>query len=135
MLSHSTIRKLFHKACRDINAPKEKSCYRTQPIDFGYIYIKINDNGYHYIGTERGSETIHKTTTNADELIYWLISDVISDMASSYELTNRVNGQDCRRISFAKRLELFGKLKEEWAKRAGDEIDAILTKYPYNDRG
>jgi len=99
----------------------------------GYSYVKIDKKTYHYITTERGGEIAHEVTSDPDELLYWLMSDVISSIASKYELNNRIPSQDSRRIRFAKEIDLFSKLKYEWADKKRKEIEEIILDNPYCD--
>lgn len=46
----------------------------TVPQAFGGPHVEIVRGKYHYVVCERGSEDERKTTTDEDELLYWLIS-------------------------------------------------------------
>lgn len=133
MLSHDTLRNMFYEACKKINAPENKVYYRTTPSQDGAAHVKIDDDGYHYIVTERGKELNHQTTLDPDELLYWLLSDVVFYMASKYELDNRMPNQDSRRLMFKKEVDLFKKLDQGWAQKKEKEIASILKGYPYVD--
>lgn len=131
MLSNNALKKIFREQCQKLGASEEKFRYRSYPAHDGSAHVEIDKNGYHYIVTERGQELKRKTTLDPDELLYWLLSDVIFFMASKYELANRIYSQDSRRILFAKEVDLFKQLKQEWANRKQSEINKILESHPY----
>ncbi|QHQ15459.1 hypothetical protein GMW39_06020 [Pectobacterium parmentieri] len=80
---------------------------------------------------ERGG--VRKTTSSINELFYWIMSDFIYKVAFQYELENRVENIDGRRIAFNKVLALMGNISDEWRLMAQNEIDDILAKNPYTD--
>ncbi|MGG1697732.1 Imm63 family immunity protein [Bacillus zhangzhouensis] len=56
-------------------------------------YIEIVQNGYILIQYERGVQVLHKRTTEADEVIYWILEDTIFltvylDMMKKYQVDN-----------------------------------------------
>jgi hypothetical protein len=104
------------------------------PQAFGAPHVEIVGDKYHYVVCERGNEYERKSTTDEDELLYWLISDDVSEMAGDFELKHRVKGKDFRRVRFAKEIALMGRISSEWAERKTDDIQKILADHPYNDR-
>jgi hypothetical protein len=54
-------------------------------------------------------------------------------MAICYELKNRVEDQDCRRIAFPKQIELLNRISSEMGARGAAEIEEILRRHPYDD--
>lgn len=54
-------------------------------------------------------------------------------MALDYEKTHRQFGKDCRRILFAKLVELYAKFSKEFGDRKAAEIEEILREHPYPD--
>ena len=50
-----------------------------------------------------------------------------------YEVENRVNNQDYRRIMFEKQLELMKCISIKYYQRLKMELEEVLKKYPYND--
>ena len=104
--------------------------------DFAYPHIEVDSNGLlHYVIVERGQELERKTTSDLDELLYWIFSDVTFSMANQHELKNRVADKDNRRILFAKQEELLGKLIINWQQKEREEHQRILLKYPFDDLG
>jgi hypothetical protein len=116
-----------------INAPSSLLILSWEPCGDARPYIVVEGEHFLYIICERGEEFCRKTTDSLDEILYWILHDVISNMAIEYELNNRVSGQDHRRIIFSKIIELFGKINLSWADRAKSEINEILAHAPYND--
>lgn len=105
----------------------------TSPVDDGRPYVLINESVFSYISNERGYEIFKKTTDSIDELIYWILSRAISRMAMNYELENRVEGQDSRRIYFSKIIEVMEKISPLWRIKIQKEINEILKIAPYVD--
>jgi hypothetical protein len=110
-----------------------KAVLHTRQQHTGEAHVEFLDDGYHYVVTERGTELVRRITADEDEMLYWLLSDVVFDLASGYELQNRVKGQSFRRLLFAKELELMRRLNPSWAERKSGEIEAVLAKNPYDD--
>jgi hypothetical protein len=110
------------------------SVLHAVPRHDGGPHVEIIGDKYHYVVTERGSELERKITTDRQELLYWLISGVVFEMAGDFELKHRVKGQDFRRLKFAKEIKLMGKISSEWGERMTDDIEKILAVAPYDDR-
>ena len=64
---------------------------------------------------------------------YWLISNIVFDLACNYELKHRISGQDFRRLLFSKKIELMQKVNPQWAEKKKQEIKNILAEHPYDD--
>jgi hypothetical protein len=107
---------------------------KTAPQHDGSAHVEWSGDLLFYVVTERGSEFVRRATYSKDELLYWLIKAVVFEIASDFELKNRIKGQSFRRLLFAKEIELIGKLKSEWAERRKSEIDRILVSSPYDDQ-
>jgi len=101
--------------------------------DFAYPHIEVADGQYHYVVVERGQEIDRKSSTDYNELLYWIFSDATHNLAFDYELKNRIEDQDCRRIAFPKQVQLIGKISTAMADRKRKEIEAILLRAPYDD--
>ena len=131
MASIQQLRTEYKSLCRKLGT---EGVLHAVPQAFGAPHVEIIGDNYHYVVTERGSELERKTTTDKQELLYWLISNVVSEMASDFKLKHRFKGQDFRRLGFAKRIELMARISAEWAERMADDIQKILAAHPYNDR-
>ena len=54
-------------------------------------------------------------------------------MAFKYELKNRIEDKDCRRIAFDKQIELLSVLNENWSRKEHEEHLQILESHPFDD--
>lgn len=133
MLNFNEIQEKIYEYGSIINAPKDVLKIYPSPQSDGTPYIQINNNEYLYIVEERGMELERRRTANIDVLLYWIMSDVIFFLASQYELENRAEGFDSRRLMFKKEVELFKVLKKDWANITEMRINRILEEAPYND--
>ena len=102
--------------------------------DLARPHIEVDDAGYHYVVVERGREQLRDTTTDFDELLYWIFSNATHKLAFAYEAAHRVDGQDTRRVAFARQLELLERVGPAMAARRGAEVARILETAPYRDR-
>jgi len=94
--------------------------------------VQVTD-AYHYIVEERGSERERRTTSDLDELLYWVFSSATFSMACEWELRHRRDGEDFRRQLFARQVELLGALSPDWASREAKRHHQILEQYPFRD--
>jgi len=101
--------------------------------DFGYPHIEVDGTHYHYVVVERGAVQSRKSTTQIDELLYWIFEGVTSSMGFAYELAHRIEDRDGRRIAFAKQIELMTAISPELGARVSRKIDEILRIAPYDD--
>ncbi|MHB2138633.1 Imm63 family immunity protein [Pseudomonas monsensis] len=116
-----------------INAPKSSLIVLSAPADDGAPYVEVHDDGYSYVSSERGFEIYNKSTESLDELLYWILNRAVRQMAVKYELDNRVDKFDTRRVYFSRLVQLLGEIKPEWAELARQEVDAVLKSCPYVD--
>jgi hypothetical protein len=98
----------------------------------GTPHIEIDD-AYHYVMCERGTEFGRRSTTDLDEILYWIARDVTFWRAVDHELHNRIEGQDCRRILFQHQRELMAAFGAEWSSRLDLELAATLAAHPFGD--
>jgi hypothetical protein len=103
------------------------------PTHSGAPHIEIIGDEYHFVVTERGSEFERRKTKDPDELLYWFVSGDVSQLARDWELERRVEGQDSRRLWFAKEVEMLRLLNTEWAKRKELHQNSVLREHPFND--
>lgn len=85
-----------------INAPKKLLLILTSASDDGVPYVKLEEDGFSYISSERGYETFKKLTKSLDELLYWIMSRVTRQIANEFELNNRSTKEDTRKQHFKK---------------------------------
>ncbi len=94
------------------------------------LYIFMNQQGYHFVYSERGIETTHKVTDNLFEISFWTIRALISDIESDLLKKNigKVNNQ--RKYIFEQRLRLLELVGENYKKVGEAQINEILRYYP-----
>lgn len=90
------IRKKITDYCRIIRAPKKLVHFAVleHSTHLGDPHIEIDDSAYHFIVCERGKETFRRTTTDLNELLYWIMSDITASMASRFAASNRSRNKD-----------------------------------------
>lgn len=93
-----------------------------------------DEEGYHYVYSERGTVWKHEITYDLFAITYWVIQPNIFTMSCEYELNNRIDTQDSRRIIFQKELQFFEAMGQEYLNRILSEINCTLIKYPYHDK-
>lgn len=99
----------------------------------GAPHVEIVGDEYHFVVTERGSEFERRKTKDIDELLYWFVSGDIGQLARDWELKRRVDGQDSRRMWFAKEVKLLQTINPEWAERKKRYQQGVLKEHPFND--
>jgi hypothetical protein len=130
----STIRKRVKDLAKLIHASPNLTKVSGCPDWMGGKYVEVDDEGYHYIGSERGEVYERHSTKDIQELLYWLLKSITRKMASDYELSNRIPFVDSRRLLFDKWVELMGMIDPDFRKRLCIEIDQILKEHPYKDK-
>ncbi len=136
MTRHSLddIKKKVDELALKINAPTNLlPSYGQQTWD-AHPYIEVDNLGFmSYIISERGQEYERKMTDRIDDLLYWIFTSVTFSMACDFELKNRIEDKDCRRIMFEKQEELLGQLNENWRVKKIAEHQRILKSSPFDD--
>ena len=101
--------------------------------DLARPHIEVDRRGVHYVVVERGTELKRVTSLNIDEILWHVFEVVTFSLASDYELARRQDRKDCRRMIFARQLELLNTLTSEWAQRQAEHHRAILQEHPFDD--
>jgi hypothetical protein len=135
MKSISAIKSRYESIARGLGAPTAHVHFATTPHHDGSPHVEQNSDGFCYVVTERGQEFERRRTSDPEELLYWLVSDLTWAMASEYELRHRVAHEDCRRLLFQTQLQLLARVKSEWSRRKRAEYDQILAEHPFRDGG
>ncbi|MGY5392283.1 Imm63 family immunity protein [Acinetobacter sp. NigerLNRRAM0016] len=130
MLTFLEIQSKVDQICEKIGL--EKKVWPAVQND-GTPYVLIHEEKYWYISAERGEVYFERKTNDFDELCYWIMDDCISSYSFDFELKNRTRGQDFRRIVFAKQIELFGLISDEWKVKKEKNIKKILERSPFED--
>jgi hypothetical protein len=117
-----------------INAPASLLPVYAKPAWDAHPFIEVGKPGFMcYVISERGHEYERKMTDNMEDLLYWVFADVTFSMACEFEVKNREEDKDCRRIIFARQEELLGLLNESWKQKEKAEHGGILIRYPFDD--
>ena len=133
-LKYRNIRKRVKELAGKIEVPKNLLPTYRYSIDGAHPHIEIDKNGLlHYVIIEREQEIKRKTTNKLDELLYWIFSGATFTMAVTFELKNRVEDKDFRRILFKKQEELLSILNESWGQKEHEEHLQILKSHPFDD--
>jgi Immunity protein 63 len=128
-----TLRDVETDVARHIGASGQDLPTYGISCDFGRAHVEVDDVLYHYVVVERGEERERRSTDSYDELLYWIFSDVTHSFAFSYEMRNRIQNQDCRRIAFPKQIELMKRIGPTMSMRLEEDIADILRRAPYDD--
>ena len=113
----------------------KKFPYDSTPHNCGGHHLEISDDGkMALVGTDRGYETTRKETYSLDELMYWMFRKFSESRGWDYELKNRQQGADSRRMVFRKALEEMEKLSVDWRDWLHREQQEILRTRPFHDR-
>ena len=122
------------KLANKINASTDLLPTYSYSRDLAYPHIEVDSSGLlYYVIVERGEELERRITNKLDDLLFWIFSSVTFSMASAYELKNRIEDKDCRRIMFDKQEELLGILSENWKQKENAEHQRILKNHPFDD--
>ena len=133
-LTIASVKSEYFRIARRLDATEEFIEFYETPQDLGYSHVELRNGIFHYITTERGAEIARRSTSDPEELMYWLISKLTWEMALRYELEHRNDPQDFRRILFRRQTELLMDINPIWAKKKKAELDAILADHPYLDK-
>lgn len=117
-----------------IKPSENEYSFLVEPSDNGSPHVEFIDGEFQYVVTERGSESDRRSTPEINEILYWLVNDLVFWMSVNYELKNRIEAQDCRRVMFAHRLELMERAGREFADRLSIEIEDTLAVNPFLDQ-
>ena len=133
MLSIEQIQADILKMSQKIMAPKEHLPTFDFPIGDATPFIEINGGQYHYVISERGHEYERKSTTDIQELYYYVFRELTFTMAIMYEAMHRIENQDSRQLFFQKQESLMEEIHPEWKKRIRSERNETLKDNPFID--
>ena len=100
-------------------------------IEGSYVYTKNSEYFLDYF--EKGTVTSTKHTLSKDECLFWLVDSIVTTMGFKYEVKNRNENQDPRRIAFKKMKEIYLDLSPEFFELKNEQIEKILTDNPFDD--
>ncbi|GAB6085911.1 Imm63 family immunity protein [Alkaliphilus crotonatoxidans] len=93
-------------------------------------YIFSDQQGYHFVYSERGNETKHKVTDNLFEITFWTINSLVGSIAFELMKKNIKKGENQRKYIFEQRLILLERIGTNYKKAGEIEIDEILKENP-----
>ncbi|MBF0410494.1 MAG: hypothetical protein HQM10_24325 [Candidatus Riflebacteria bacterium] len=120
----------YHAIAHYLGAPAKCICFATTPQHDGSPHIEFISGEFHYIVTERGSEYERRKTSDPEELLFWLVSDLTWSMASEWEIKHRIDGEDFRKQLFNKDVELLSQVNADWGRRKKEKYESILRDFP-----
>lgn len=94
------------------------------------VYVFSDQQGYHFVYSERGNETKHKVTDNLFEITFWTINNLISSTVLELMSRNLEKIDNQRKFIFEQRLNILGKVGENYKKAGEIEISEILKENP-----
>lgn len=95
------------------------------------MYIFSDEQGYHFVYSERGSETRHKLTDNLFEITYWTIHEFVSSIAFEMLKNNISMIENQREYLFKQSLSLMEKVGPNFKKEEEIRIDELIKENPY----
>ena len=128
-----TLRARYYEMGKSLAAPEQYLRFPETPQNDGHPHIEYEGATLVYVVTDRGRRFRERRTTDPEELLYWLVSDLTWTLASDYERTHRIKTEDFRRQLFAKDAELLDSVNPEWGRLKRAEYDNILLRQPYQD--
>ncbi len=100
---------------------------------FAHPHVEVAKGLYHYVIVEHVKEQERRSTQCYEDMLYWIFSQLIHNLAFDYELAHRVPDRDGRRIAFPKQIKLMRTLSLELGERMQAHISEILKLAPYDD--
>jgi len=129
-----SINNRYHAIAQKLAAPAKHVRFFTTPQHDGSPHIECIGGEFHYVVTERGSEYERRRTSDPEEVVFWLVSDLTWAMALEWEVQHRIEGEDCRRQMFRKDIDLMSTVSEVWSARKRQKYEQILSEHPFDDQ-
>ncbi len=131
MTSLTRIERQFCEIADALDAQRSTGL-RTTPNHDGSRHCEFDGRTYTLTTSERGTLFDAESTTDASELLFWLVRDMTREMASEEELRNRPANfdGDSRIALFARHVELLNQIDEKWASRQRKDYDRVLAEHP-----
>jgi hypothetical protein len=102
--------------------------------DFARPAIYVDQRGYHYVIVERGIEQSKQTSQDIKDLLYWIFDDITFSMACDYDLKNREEDKDFRRLLFKEQERLIGQIDIQFQEKLVRKHQEILKTHPFEDQ-
>jgi len=96
-------------------------------------HVLVDPGGYHFVIIERGAEQERLTTSDLDELLYKIFTNVTFALSDKYERAHRVEDRDPRKILFKMQVDLLTRLARQWGERESQVHKQLLKEHPFDD--
>lgn len=93
-------------------------------------YIFSDQQGYHFVYSEKGCETKHNVTDNLFEITFWTVNSLVSSVALELLRKNIFEVENQRKYIFEQKLKLFEKIGSNYKKAAEIQIDESIKQNP-----
>lgn len=135
MLSNIELEKyvstLYNRLAPFLKYSKINISFKENKYNDEGVFAYCDQQGYHYVYSERGQENIHKVTDDLFEISYWILYPIITSESFEFAAKNPNAKQSYRQTAFQKQIEYLEYLGANYKKRGEIEIDEILKSYPY----
>lgn len=132
-LTLGAIEQRVRRMAKELDAPANYLPTYGRSREDGTPHIEIN-GAYDFVVSERGKEFERRSSSDIDELLYWVFRTVTFSLAADYECGHRRAGEDSRRQLFAIQLDMLKKLSPDWAEREDAYLRGVLRQHPFQDR-
>ncbi|MDR2762138.1 MAG: immunity 63 family protein [Planctomycetaceae bacterium] len=115
------------------------------PDKYGTPFIKINDNGYHWIVNIDDNHVIIRSTNDTGKILYWIANYISFTIAFDFiqkkrklSLLNRLLKKNYPELNerpaiWKKQLELIRKIDSNYESLCKEDIDKVLKNYPFEE--
>ena len=124
------LEKKFRAMVADLEVEPYYKMFHTSPQHDGSPHIEIANGRFQFVVTERGSEYERVGDLSADDVLYLLLDGITQQMATTYELQNRIPETDGRSVWFPYQEHLMERLNPSWGERLRDEHRRVLASHP-----
>lgn len=107
----------------------------SAPDSDGDHLICVEAGGWTLRRMERGQVTEETWFARSEPLLYRLASEIAAIEGARWQAEFGSPGEDPRRADFARRLELMGRISDDWRQRMAQELAQWLARHPYRDQG
>jgi hypothetical protein len=133
MISIEEIKKKVARIAKIIDAPISELLTFGISRDDGTPCVQISQDMYYYIVRDRNAITLKKQTNDVNELLYWAFTGITSEMAETYAISHpNINGFS-RKVKFSRQIQLLDQIDKQWSAKREQEINELLSQYPYTD--
>jgi hypothetical protein len=123
----------FHRIVGELNVHDSYKVFSKSPTHDGSPHIEKIGDEWNFVVTERGSEFERSKSNDPDYILYLLVCCVTHNMATTYEMKNRIPEIDGRRIWFEYDINLLNQINPTWAEMKKIEYNKILLQHPFSD--